>query len=225
MSDDSIPGGSAGYYGQLGLNDGASQFNVMAAVIATMLGRVRTMVVVKVMAVTNEGGVSAVGFVDVMPLVKQVDGVGKATSHGTIFNMPYFRVQGGANAIIIDPKVDDLGIAIIADRDSSSVKENKAESTPGSKRRFDLADGVYIGGILNGVPDQYVQFTDDGIKVADKNGNVLNMTSSGIALTGNLTVTGTITATGEIQKGSGLTKVTLGSHQHSANNTPPTPGH
>lgn len=225
MSDESIQGESAGHYGQLGLNDGASQFNVMAAVIATMLGRVRTIVIVKVMAVTNEGGVSAVGFVDVMPLVKQVDGVGKATSHGTIFNMPYFRVQGGANAVIIDPQVDDLGIAVIADRDSSSVKENKAESTPGSKRRFDLADGVYVGGILNGVPDQYVQFTDGGIKVADKNGNVLNMTSDGIALTGNLTVTGTITSTGEITKGSGLTKVTLGQHQHTANNTPPTPGH
>jgi hypothetical protein len=183
------------------------------------------MVIVKVMAVQTDGGLAAAGTVDVMPLVKQVDGVGNATSHGTIFGLPYLRIQGGKNAVIMDPLVGDLGLAIIADRDSSSVKTNKAESTPGSKRRFSLSDGIYVGGILNAVPEQYVMFTDAGIKIADKNSNVLEMTSSGIAMTGNVTVTGTITATGEITKGSGLTKVTLGQHQHTANNTPPTPGH
>lgn len=219
------PNGAAGYYGQLGLTDTRSQFNVMTFIIEAALGRVRTMVVVEVMAVTNDGDLSQVGYVNVKPMVNQVDGVGNMTPHGTIFNLPYFRIQGGTNAVILDPKVGDKGIAVIADRDSSAVKSTGAAANPGSKRRFDLADGFYFGGFLNGQVEQYVQFTDDGIKVADKNGNVLEMTSSGIALTGNLTVTGTITATGEITKGSGLTKVTLSQHQHSGNNLPPTPGH
>lgn len=222
MSDASA---SNGYAGQLGIPDDASQFNVISAIVAGALGRVRTMVFVKVVAVTNAGELSPVGFVDVLPLVKAADGVGNVTPHGTVFNLPYFRVQGGKNAVIIDPEVDDVGIAIIADRDSSSVKSTKKEAAPGSKRRFSLADGVYIGGILNGTPEQYVQFTADGVKVADKNGNVLEMKSGGNYLTGNLFVTGTINSTGQVSQGTGVAKITLDQHIHSANNTPPTPGH
>ncbi len=196
-------GQTTGYYGQMGLTDPGSKFNVTAFIVESMLGRVRTMVVVKVVAVTNDGELSPVGFVDVQPLVKQVDGVGNATPHGTIFGLPYFRLQGGANAVIIDPKVDDIGIAIVADRDSSSVKENKAESTPGSKRRFSLADGFYVGGYLNVLPDQYVRFNDDGVKVADKNGNVVDMTATGITLTPSaglpVTVNGNVVVTGNFQ--------------------------
>lgn len=224
MTDDPNAG-AAGYAGQFGLGDDASMFNAVMFIVQSVLGRARTCVLVKVMAVEAAGEVAAVGMLDAMPLVNQVDGIGNSTQHATIFNLPYFRMQGGANAIIMDPQVDDIGIAIIADRDSSAVKATKAQANPGSKRRFDLADGMYFGGFLNGTPDQYVQFTADGIKVADKNGNVLEMTSSGIAMTGNLAVTGTITATGEITKGSGVSRVTLGAHIHSANNTPPTPGH
>lgn len=183
MSENDAASGQGGYAGQQGIPDGASPFNVMTAIIAGALGRVRTMALVKVVAVTNEGGLSPVGFVDVLPLVKQVDGVGNATPHGTIFNLPYFRLQGGSNAVIMDPQVDDVGIAVVADRDSSSVKSTKAEATPGSKRRFSLADGVYVGGILNGAPEQYVRFTDDGMILADKNGNVLSMESGKIAAT------------------------------------------
>lgn len=150
-------------YGSQGPEDSTSQFNVMSFIIAQALGSVRTMVLVEVMAVTNDGGVAAVGFVDAKPLVNQVDGQGNATPHGTIFNLPYFRLQGGKNAVIIDPVVGDIGIAVIADRDISAVKSTKKAANPGSAGRFDLADGVYIGGILNGVPERYVRFFADGI--------------------------------------------------------------
>lgn len=30
-------------------------------------------------------------------------------------------------------------------------------------RQFDYADGIYIGGVLNGVPEQYIQYSDTGI--------------------------------------------------------------
>ena len=120
---------------------------------------------VQVQAVTNNGGVSPVGFVDVAPLVNQLDGSNQAMPHGTVYHLPYFRLQGGANAVIIDPQVGDIGVAIVEDRDISSVKANKAQANPGSKRIFDLADGLYLGGFLNGVPNQYFQFSAAGIDI------------------------------------------------------------
>jgi phage baseplate assembly protein gpV len=83
--------------------------------------------------------------------------------HGTIYSVPYFRLQGGANAVILDPQVGDIGIAVFAESDISSVKAAKAQANPGSARKFDMADGLYLGGFLNGTPSQYVQFSASGI--------------------------------------------------------------
>lgn len=212
-------------YGQQNPDDSASDYNSYSFMVNQILNRVRTMVLVEVMAVTNAGELSPVGFVDAKPLVNQVDGQGNSTPHGTIFNLPYFRLQGGKNAIIIDPEVGDIGLAIIADRDISAVKSTKAAANPGSSGRFDLADGVYLGGILNGIPEQYARFSSDGIKVADKNGNVVEMKSGSVAITGNVAVTGNITATGSITAGQGGgDQIGLQTHVHPGNNTPPTAG-
>lgn len=235
--------GSQGYAGQEGVADSASPFNAAEFHMAQMLGRVRTAVVVQVKAVANAGGVEPAGLVDVQPLVQQIDGLGNATSHGTIFDIPYQRLQGGRNAVIIDPQVGDIGIMLVCDRDISSVKANKAESTPGSRRRFDLADGIYVGGLLNGTPDQYVAFTAAGIRLADRNGNVIEMKSGGTTVTGNLIVSGNLQLGGAIESVPGSTyggdikttgnvtagfggadQVGLQTHKHPANNAPPTPG-
>lgn len=199
-----------GFAGQQGLSDPASQFNVLSFLMEQILGRMSTVKLVQVKAVTNNDEISPVGFVDIHPLVNQVDGLGNSTKHGTIFKVPYFRLQGGGNAVIIDPKVDDIGIAVIADRDISSVKETKAEANPGSKRRFDMADALYLGGFLNGTPDQYVLFNSTGIQLIDKTGNNVTMSSTGIKLTdvngtvvelkvGGAFVTGNLIVNGDLQ--------------------------
>ena len=33
-----------------------------------------------------------------------------------IHNVPYMRIQGGANGIILDPAIGDIGIATVCDR-------------------------------------------------------------------------------------------------------------
>lgn len=184
--------------GQMQPSDTTSDFNVISFIIQQALARVRTTVLVKVVSVTNDGELSPVGFVDAQPLVNMLDGAGQAQQHGILLNLVYFRLQGGTNAIIIDPKVGDIGYTVIADRDISAVKSSKAQANPGSFRRFDLADGIYCGGILNGVPEQYVQMNSEGVKIADKNGNSIAMTALGIVITGtvivnNIEITGTIT--------------------------------
>jgi phage baseplate assembly protein gpV len=147
-----------------------------------------------------------VGFVDVQPMVNQVDGTGNPTPHETIHNLPYFRLQGGVNAIILDPVVGDIGIAVFCSRDISQVKRTKAISNPGSAGRFDWADGLYIGGFLNAVPTQYIQFSNTGIALSTPNtftvtanNTVINspVTVNGVStLNGNVASTGTLTNNG-----------------------------
>lgn len=161
MSDNN----SEGYFGTKRASDSTSEFNAIQFVVLQTLAAYSHAIPVKVVAVTNDGGLAPVGMVDVQPMVNQLDGQGNAVKHGTINQIPYQRLQGGANAIILDPKVGDIGIAVFSDRDISAVKATKDIANPGSARMFDMADGMYLGGILNAVPEQYVQFSAAGIKL------------------------------------------------------------
>jgi hypothetical protein len=154
-----------GFRGLQQPTDAASDIGAISFVVWQILRTVAGARLVEVTSVTNSGGVSPVGFVDVLPLVNQVDGSDNAVPHEVVHNLPYFRLQGGANAVIIDPQEGDIGVAIIEDRDISSVKANKGQANPGSKRLFDLSDGLYLGGFLNKAPTQYFQFSAAGIAV------------------------------------------------------------
>ena len=172
-----FPNNGLGYSGIKQPGDSASDFNAHQFLIKSMLGKVRTGTLVKVMTVTNAGDLSPVGFVDILPLVNQIDGAGNTIPHTTIHHCPYFRLQGGTNAVIIDPEFGDIGWAMVADRDISSATANKDQSNPGSRRMFDFSDAVYIGGMLNGNPSQYVQFNASGITITSPNAVTINANS------------------------------------------------
>lgn len=186
-----------GKYGQQGVSDDTSQFNATSFQIREEIGKVRTNVAVKIIAV-NGGGHAAAPTVDVQPLVNQTDGIGDKTDHGIIYGVPVQRSQGGGNAIINDPQVGDVGFMSIADRDISALKGNEGEqSNPGSNRRFSMADGVYTGAILNpAVPTQSVQFTGTGVKIFGAGGGVMEIVGANIFFTGDLTVSGDVFAGG-----------------------------
>ncbi len=156
---------SDGRYGAEDVEAKTSEYNALFFTINQILNGRNSATLVQVKAVTNDGSLAAVGYVDVQPLVNQLDGRGVAIPHGVVNNLPYFRMQGGTSAIVLDPVVGDIGIAIFADRDISSVKATGAAANPGSARRADMADGLYIGGFLNAIPQQYVRFSGDGIEV------------------------------------------------------------
>lgn len=183
-------------YGQLQPPAVQGEFGRAAFLVSQMMARVRTMTPVLVKAVHPGAGTPPVaGTVDVQPLVSMIDGNMNAKPHGTINGLPYLRIQGGTNAVILDPAVGDIGFAVVSDRDMSGVAAAKKVAPPGSLRRGDLADGVYVGGILNAAPTQYVLFSDSGVTVADKNGNTLVSSNTGWVLTGNVKVIGTLEAT------------------------------
>jgi len=170
-------------YGQFRPNDGTADFNALNFIITQKLARVRTIILAKVVAVTSAGEVAEAGLIDVQPITNMVDGDNNASQHGVIHNILYERVQGGLNAIIMDPQVGDIGRVAICDRDISANKAVRGIANPGSYRRFSFSDGVYLGGVLNGVPNQYVQFNDLGIAIVDKNGNSVVMNADGITIT------------------------------------------
>ena len=140
-------------------------YNNLVFVIQQALAKVQTASVVKVIACSNAGGVSPVGTVDVQILVNQINAQGVPTGHLPMYSLPYLRMQGGANAVILDPQPGDIGIAVFASRDITNVKSTKAQANPGSYRMHDFSDGMYLGGLLNESPTQYVQFSGSGINI------------------------------------------------------------
>jgi hypothetical protein len=183
-----MTGNSFGY-GQLQPNDGAHDLNAIAFVVRQMVARLDTMKLVQVKAVhAGTGTPPATGTVDVLPLVNQIDANGFPVPHGTVYGIPFFRLQGGKWAVILDPAVNDVGYVLCADRDSSNVAKNPGQQVnPGSRRRLNIADGIYVGGLLNAVPAATLWLKPDGtLKVSDSGGNVIDTSSGSWVFTGNV---------------------------------------
>lgn len=191
------------------------QFNQHSFMIEQALSRLSTAMPVIVTAV-QAGGTGPVGLVDIQPLVSQVDASGNTYEQPIIPNVPYNRLQGGSNAVVIDPAVGDIGIAVFSSRDMSSVVNARQSAPPGSARMYDIADAMYIGGILNAAPTQYIQFSGSGIKiysptVCEVDAPTVTVNATGLAtitsptvtVQGNLVVNGSTALNGNITQTAG----------------------
>lgn len=177
MSD----GGPFGY-GQQQPNDADTDLNVIAFVARRLLARLDTMKLVKIVAVhAGSGTPPAAGTVDVLPLVSQIDGNGYPVKHGTVYGLPFYRLGGATWQVICDPEVGDTGYVVCADRDSSLVVKNGGQQNPGSRRRYNIADGVYVGGVLNAAPKASIWLKSDGtFNITDKNNMSVESTTGGL---------------------------------------------
>ena len=160
-------------------SDFDSEQNGLNFAIQQAMLKLQTALPVRVMAVRN-AGLAPVGQVDIQVLVDMVDGQGNTVQHGTISNVPYFRLQGGTNAVIVDPSPGDIGMACFCSRDISAVKSVRDAAPPGSWRSHDFSDALYLGGFLNGTPTSYVQITEGGILVHNTSGVKLGDTSADV---------------------------------------------
>lgn len=175
------------YYGQSDATTLQGEYNRLRFVIQQQMLGLNTSMPVRVLSVQS-GGLGPVGFVSIQILVDQVTGSDMTVPHGEIPNVPYFRLQGGANAIIIDPQIGDIGMACFASRDISAVKNVRMAAPPGSRRAYDFSDAMYIGGLLNGSPAQYIQFTSGGIVIHSPTS--ITLQAPDIGLVGNVACTG-----------------------------------
>jgi hypothetical protein len=129
------------------------------ALIKTM---VSTSIPVRVDAVERGGEGGAALYVDVTPMVTQTDAEGNSIPPVTIPHLPYFRYQHGTAAIICDPKVGDLGLAVFAQQDCSRLTGDTTPQAPGTFRCFDMSDGFYVGGFWGQVPKTFIHIEDEG---------------------------------------------------------------
>lgn len=195
----------------------ATEFSAIEFIVQRLISKVCTTQLVVVKAVTNAGGVEAVGTVDVQPMVHQVNGAGQVQPHGVIHKVPYFRLQGGTDAVILDPKVGDIGVAVFAMRDISVVAKSKSLGPPGSARTYDYADGLYFGGFLNGVPTQYFRFSSAGIEIVSPTKVTIQapivevIAATGMTVTSPLAAfSGTLTAAIDVMAG----VISVATHEH-----------
>ena len=181
---------------------GQTVYNQLSFMMRTMMNKeINTAIPVIVKEVMAGSG--AVGHVKALPLVNDMDAEGNAIDVVTLPRLPYFRLQGGKVAIITDPVVGDIGIAVFAQKDTSNVVAGTDKPVQaGSFRKFSMSDGWYIGGFLNQAPETFLQLNQDGTAVLTAN--------SGITINGDVTINGTITSTGDI-KGNGHS---LTNHYH-----------
>ena len=128
------------------------------AIIQAFIAGIHTAQLCIVTAVTDDR-------CSIQPLVLSIDADNNTYERGIIENVPFFQSQGGSNAIINKPKVNDIGLAIFCERDISMVKRTKAKAAPNSHRPYDVNNAVYLGSYLTSDPTQYIRFNDNGIDI------------------------------------------------------------
>jgi hypothetical protein len=229
-------------YGQMTPEDVATEGAVVNFLCRQLIQQLNMMKLVKVVAVhPGSGTAPGPGTVDVQPLVSQIDANGYATAHGTVFGIPIWRLQAGPWALVADPVKGNVGYVVCADRDSSNVVRNAGAVAgpynPGSRRQYDLADGVYMGGCLNAAPTQYVwlksdgtlvivdghgntiQTTPNGFQLSDANGNSVQSSPTGLTLTAvTVTVTGNLNVEGGLEVGGTITPISGGTLNFGSSN-------
>ncbi len=149
--------------------------------------------------------------VDVMPLVSGTTALGERREGEIIYDLPVWRLQRGSSAIIMNPVEGDIGAILVCDQDISNVKKTKNLSMPGSTRKHNYADALYLGGILNKQPSSYIEFADNQINI--KSAGDLNVDASKITVNGNMQYNGVMSVRGEII----LNGIPLSEHRHPFN--------
>jgi hypothetical protein len=203
--------------------DVASDYATLSFIVQQKLSEVQTLTLCRVVDCTNDGGIVPVGTLTVQPLVNLMSGDRVAFKYKPVYKIPYLRIQGGTNAVIMDPKPGDIGLVGFCSRDISAVKASKDVANPGSFRLFSMADGVWIGGCLNGTPEQYVVFNDDGIKIVsptliELQAPTINLKGDVAQTDGDVTMSQTLTVQSDIETPGGdvtAGNIKLKTHKHS----------
>lgn len=142
----------------------SNPLNSMEFFIRSLISQVvSTSLPVVVTAVERKGEEAGAGYVTVKPLLQPRNNSGDGLEVTTIPKLPYFRLQHGKAAIICDPKVGDIGLAVVAKHDISNINGSTTPKVPATYRKFDPSDSFYIGGFWGKAPEVFIHLEDEGI--------------------------------------------------------------
>lgn len=175
----------------------ANDYATQAFVVEQKIAQVSTTTLARVIDCTNDGGIVPVGTLTVQILVNMLTGDNAAIEHAPLYKVPYKRIQGGANAVILDPQPGDIGVIGFCERDISAVKKTRKVSNPGSLRKYSKADGVWLATVWAAqAPAQYIVFNGAGIDVVSP--TRVRFVAPSIVLDGPVEATSDIHAAGTI---------------------------
>lgn len=154
-------------YSNSTLDTPSSPFNILSFLMESVLNQqLNTALPVRVDSCTKPGTGDAAGYVSATPLICQRGSDGRALIPVSIPKLPFFRLQCGKAAVVIDPQPGDVGLAVFAQKDCSTLQAGKTEpEVAGSFRRFDMSDGFYIGGFLGVPPETFVHLDTETLSV------------------------------------------------------------
>lgn len=202
------------------LNSGASEYNALSFMIEQAIkGMVNTAIPVRVDSCTKPGVGGAAGYVSATPLVMQRGADGKSLQPVSLPQLPYYRVQAGTAAVVLDPQPGDIGLAVFSQQDASNVKEGTSEPVQaGSFRCFDMSDGFFVATHYGETPTTFIHLDPENNEVTIKAPSKITIeapqielkgavtmggVSSGDTMTlqGSISTTGNISTPGEISAG------------------------
>ena len=135
--------------------------------INSVVNNINTAELVRVIAVDEEKKQ-----IDVIPIVAKPDSEGQKIEPSPIYGIKYIEWQYGTNAIIATPVINDIGLLVVCTKDVSSIESGLV----GSYRRYNLADGIYFGGLcgFNQTPTQFIKFDENGIEITSPTALTVN---------------------------------------------------
>ena len=195
------------------LNSGASEYNALSFMMEQMIkGMVNTAIPVRVDSCTKPGVGGAAGYVSATPLVQQRGADGKSLQPVSLPQLPFFRLQCGTAAVVLDPQPGDVGLAVFSQQDASNIEAGKTDPVQaGSFRCFDMSDGFYIGGFYGQTPTTYVHLDPERGEAYIKAPTKITIDAPQIELRGALTMGGasggadTITLDGNVTTNGNIT--------------------
>ena len=135
--------------------------------------------------------------VDVLPLVKGVDGDGNAIDTATIYNIPFFILQGGQCAVLVTPAIGDIGIVAVCRDDSSAALLNKSASVPPSNKKFNKSNGIYLSSVASttSVAQHFIRVSPEGIAIQTTSKASVQCADADVTASGSIEITSSGSAT------------------------------
>ena len=163
------------------------------------------------------GSNGVAGWVSATPLITDRDWNGNKLDSISIPRIPFFRYRCGTAAVIVNPRVGDVGIAVFAHKDISPIKPNvTTPQNAGSFRKFDYSDGIYFGGLFGDAkPTTTIELDPDkGLVQVDCKKMVVN--APNIVLNGEVQTTKSVQVANNVVAGGEVTGngIELSTHVH-----------